>query len=92
MTRGMEKGSGKREEGRCLRRPGGGDPLLDLLDGDWESGWKRGRGRVCVGEAGIGAAMPSLRSWLAAPIPASQARRPFGANLMEFCFESLLRQ
>jgi hypothetical protein len=47
---------------------------------------------VCVGEAGIGAAMSSLRSWLAAPIPASQARRPFGAKLMEFCFESLLRQ
>jgi len=28
--------------------------------------------------------MPSLRSRLAGPIPASQARRPFGANLKEF--------
>jgi len=46
---------------------------------------------MSVGEAGIGPAMPSLRSWLAGPIPASRARRPFGASLKEFYFESLLK-
>ena len=56
------------------------------------SGWRRGRSRECVGEAGISPSLPSLRSRLAGKIPASQARRPFGAKMMEFCFESLLRQ
>jgi len=56
------------------------------------AGWRCGRGREYVGEAGIGTAMPSLRSWLAVSIPASQARCPFGASLKEFYFESLFER
>ncbi len=48
--------------------------------GEGGNGRRRGRGRECVGEAGIWPAMPSLRSWLAGQIPAPQARRPFGAK------------
>jgi len=70
---------------------GGDHPPRTPCAGDWVSGWRRGRGRESVGEAGIRPAMPSLRSRLAGQIPASQARRPCGASLKEFCFESLSR-
>ena len=78
---------GREEEEKSEDASGGQEgvtPSWTSSMGEIVSGWKRGRGRACVGEAGISPAMPSLRSWLAGEIPASQARRPFGASLKEF--------
>ena len=70
---------------------GGDHPPRPPWTGEVGNGWKHGRSRECVGEAGIWPASLERSDGIAGQIPASQARRPFGASLKEFNFESLLK-